>query len=341
MNYCKYCGKPLNEQGFCDCEDARKERETMDSSAATTVDEILYDGSMESFEDAKASETNPSSPIEASMNENQDFNQWTTDSNTTNTNSHEHKPNVFKTALKNVFPFLKALVKSPANTIHTCAENVDLPLAGLVYGFYVIAILLCVLSSVSNFMKLINTITSLFTWTGERIVKVSYPWLIVSSILIGILMIVITNIILLLFGFCFHNTYKVKQTLAASCAIFVYPMISYLLTAIFMYISVPAGILILSIGNITYLFMFFYTMKTLFKKNDNSPFLLIAMLLVAIVSLITTFGAVKLTTSFSNKLIKTNTSSYRNDYFNNDYYEEDEDYYSDDYYSDYFDDFFN
>lgn len=331
MNYCKYCGKPLNEQGICTCEDARKEQEAMDSSAATTVDEIQSDDNMESFDDAKTAQTNANPTSET-------FSTQETTANDTNTDSHAHKTNVFKTAFKNVVPFLKALVKSPASTIHTCAENADLPLAGLLYGFYVIAIMLCELCSVSKIMKFIHTITSLFTWTGESILKVSYPWLIVSSILVGISTIVITNLILLLLGFCFHNTYKAKQTLAASCAIFVYPTISYLLAAIFMFISVPIGIVILSIGNITFLFMFFYTMKTLFKKDDDSSFLLIAMLLVAVVSIVTTFCSVKLIASFSNKLVKTNTSSYLND---NDYYEDEEDFYSDDYYNDYFDNFFN
>lgn len=341
MKYCKYCGRQLQEDEMCTCEDAVQKQKEAASEAAmtTTINPYAPTDSSKpaSYEDdttlpeAAVSSPEPSSqPVMAESlqigedntkkqdSSGPDVSQSASNQGTANSETADPGPKVkktvdlsiFKTALSNIIPYLKAFVKAPASAITVSAENTDLPLAGIIYAIYCISLILCETLGFSRFWKALSPITTLFSFGGSSLVKVSYPWLILCALLTGILLLAITNLVLIIIGICYHSKYNFKQILAGSCGIYIYPTICFLLATIVMFLSVPAACFLLSIGYVAYLIVSYFTIKTLFQKNENSPFLFVSIVLVTALCVLTTVTALKLSAAFSNKVIKANTDYY-------------------------------
>lgn len=356
MKYCSNCGRQLQDNEECNCLNASTEAsETVASAEEGAVTETDYfmdkdsedvttsaaDTSKNSDmnQDNQTFQNNQFSQGNQATQENQAFqgnqatqgNQAFQGNQTFQGNANDFtqagptpkqktaKNSVFSTALKNIFPFIKAFVKTPSNALHTSAENTDLPLAGIFYALYCISWILFQVFAFSKLFGLFSGVTnSLIGFTGSYI-KISYPYVIIVGLISSLLLVVITNVFMIFLGLITRSKYNFKQIVAASSGIFVFPAICFLLATIFFFLSIPLSICVLIVGNVAYLLLFFYTGKTLFQKNDNSPFLWIMILLTAILLIITTLTTAKISLSFSSKLVKTETSY---NLFGDDYYED-------------------
>lgn len=276
MRYCIYCGRMLEDDEECTCDDAVRKKQ--------------QNSNFENFQNAGQS---------------QDFQNAGQSQNFQNAGH-----TVFHTALHNVIPFLKALVKAPAAAITTCVDNHDLPLACIIYIMNILSLILCEIITVSKLMNLFSSITSFLSLTGQNLIKVSYGWIILCSFLFAIVKIVIPVVLLYLACICFKSKHSLKQVIAGGCSLFVYPTICNLLASVLIFLSPIVAVCVLVIGNLAYLMMFFFTLKTILHKDDNSIFLLTSVLLVSLLNILVTLSVLKLSFSFSTKMVRYNESAY-------------------------------
>ena len=350
MKYCSNCGKQLQDNEQCTCSDSLVEAsETTASTQEGVVTESedffnhYFDADAKKVDETSVNNQEFQSQEsyqygQESQSQDQGFQENSNAFKETGPtpNSKQGKGTVLKTALKNVFPFIKASIKTPGNTLHTSAENTDLPLAGIFYVAYCCSWILFLMLAFSKLANLVSGMSYLILGFTQSYVKISYFYAALIALIISLIFVVVTNLFMICLGFITHSKYNFKQIIAASAGIFVFPTICFLLASILIFISIPISICVLIVGNIAYMILFFYTGKTLFQKNDNSSFLWVMILLTAVLSIITTFCTFKVSLSFSSKLVRTE-SSFDN-LFGNDYDDSYDDY--DDSYDDY-DDWYN
>ena len=319
MKYCKYCGCQLQDHEFCTCPDTVK-----NNLMATTVS---------NSEKEQSNTTDDECGVTNEIPYQSEFVPFT----------FEKKQSVFTTAIKNIIPYLKAFIKSPANTLHTSAQNTDLPLAGIFYAFYVISLIMFDMILVSKLVAIIRNISNVYTSMvysyGSSQITISYTYAFVCGLLIALLIIALTNVCMFLLGLISHSNYNFKQIVAATAGIFIFPSFCLLFAFLLFFISITLSLGIMVVGVASYILLFFYTAKTLYKKSDNGLFLWVLIGASSILFMITAYITVNVPLSFASNIIKVDDSIQSNignipgeDYNPNDYY--------DDYY-DYFDDYDN
>lgn len=336
MKYCMFCGSMLNEAGQCTCE-AFKEKQLsqeMNTPEIESVDTPEEESNLNSdqpvqLESAQTSQT---------MNHNSNSNPIQTDF----INSHRNIPpkkhhSVIGTALRNVFPFIKALWNTPTTAIKACASNTDFPLALIFYLVYIVTL---GLFSGSMALKLTNTIDKLCSIvgvSGSKIASVSIPWTMVCFLVIGLFEVVIVNLFVCILKCILHGPYNCKQLICGNCAIFVFPLLLNSLMALFALISFPITVSTLFfIKCITMLIMIYHVLKTLFHRNDNSSFIFGSICMITLLYFLITISTLRLFVSFIPKIFSINNfSSNRNN--QQEHYD---DYFDFDDWNDYFD-YFN
>ena len=358
MKYCSNCGNQLQDNEQCTCSDSLVEASetaasTQEGVVTESEDFFIHYSEADTTQSDQAFVNNQGfqSQEQGFQNHEQGFQNheqgFQENSNTFHQtgptpNSKQGKADVLKTALKNIVPFIKASVKTPGSTLHTSAENTDLPLAGIFYAVYCLSWILFQVLAFSKLADLVSGLSYLMLGFAQSYVKISYFYAILVALVISLMFIVVTNLFMIGLGFATHSKYNFKQIIAATAGIFVFPTICFLLASILIFISIPISICVLIVGNIAFMILFFYTGKTLFQKNDNSSFLWVMILLTAFLSIITTFCSFKVSLSFSSKLIRTESSFdhlFGNDYDDYDDYSDYDDYDNyDDWYN--FDEFF-
>ncbi len=316
MKYCKYCGRQLQDHEFCNCPD------TVKNNPMTTIVPTSEKEQTNTTDD-ECGATNEI-PYQS---ESVPF-------------TFEKKQSVFTTAIKNIIPYLKAFIKSPANTLHTSAQNTDLPLAGIFYGFYVISVIMFDMILVSKLVTIIRNISNVYTSMvysyGSSQITISYTYAFVCGLLIAFLIITLTNVCMFLLGLISHSKYNFKQIVAATAGIFVLPSFCLLFAFILFFISITLSLGVMIVGVASYILLFFYTAKTLFKRSDNGLFLWVLIGASSILFMITAYVTVNVPLSFSSNIIRVDNSiqSKIENYPG-------EDYNPNDYYDDYFDDYDN
>jgi len=295
MKYCKFCGKQLADNETCNCNEALQEKNTMDSTQWTSTD---YTDNQEELIQEELIQEEPiqDEPIQAKEDAKE---------------KRQQTAETLKTAFHNIIPFVKSLIHAPGKTIKAAAENTDLPLSGILYASYTIALILCNVCMSSTMITSIGRKYLRINFLSDFL-SINYGWIVFSALLSSIAVLVITVLFVLILAAIFHTSYAPRQIIAACGSIFVYPTALFLLAGIFGFISSYIAVILFVLGNIAYLVMFQFVVKTLFNKDDNSSYLVTSILIITILFLLTSVVSAKITGACVSKCIQTDSRAFSN-----------------------------